>query len=300
MKKLFIKGCSVAAAAIILSSCGNSDNTLGSPTGGPLDAEGFAGSVVSFNPTLTFFANGLVEYYNEEATTLFPQVPSNSPASGTFTYKPKDRQQSGILTITLPDLEGGYKERIEVTDFVTEDGIVQGFTVTFDDEGTFFATVDSGSIAAAGKRESGFPSTGDSSVSEEIASEFTFGEDGNIVGGTTFTRANTSTLYSGFYGGSSITYSPLPIHNVGQEVSFTIAESGNFETAAVDRRGGGGEVYTLSIPFLGSEGGILTYRGVDAKSGGTVLITFDAGNTGILTIRWDDNSFSDYEQQSFL
>ncbi|MFK7850103.1 MAG: hypothetical protein AB8D78_03905 [Akkermansiaceae bacterium] len=298
MKNHFLNLGSIVAATIIFNSCGGSgDNSLNDAIGGPADASGFAGSVVSFNPTLRFREGGVVEYVNTQKNSQFPTAPRNSPSIGTYTYSADAGFLTGTLTLTLPNLSGGVTEVIPLTDISSKKGVVRSFVMNFENEGPFVAVVESGTIPAAGTK----PTSGGNTTSPN--NEFAFSEDGNIATGTTFTKANTATVYAGFYGGGSLTYSPLEVRPVGGEQTFTIAPSGNIEFPGIDRKGSGffdsGASYTLSIPFVGAEDGILSYRGFDSASGGTMLITFDTEVTNVLTIRWDDNFFSDYEQQSY-
>lgn len=302
MKKLLLTVSSIAAATIFLNSCGSGgDSSTGDATGGPAGSSSFVGSSVSFNPTLRFNTEGQLTYINTAAVSEFPKTEKGTPALGTYSYIPEADFQSGTLKISLPGLggPGGFTQSLGVTDFITSKGKVRGFTLTFNTEGPFVATVQSGTILAAGKAKGGDnPGGGGGGGGGGAGNDFTFQEDGNIETGTTFSKANVSTIFGGVFGGGSLTYSPLIRNVVGQEQSFTIASNGHIQFPGIDRKGNNGP-YTLSVPFTGNTDGILSYSGIDALSGGTILVTFDTVETNILTIRWDDNFFSDYEQQSF-
>jgi len=297
MKKILLTFSGIAAAAIFLNSC-SSDNNYEDATGGPGNSDSFVGTTVSFNPTLLFNAGNQLTYINNDNSGQFPFAPASSPQIGTYSYTTSPDFRSGTLEISVPGLAGGFTRTIGVTDFINVKGKVRGFTLNFTPEGPFVATVTRGNIPAAGPPKGDGNAGGGGSGGGGNINDFIFQEDGNIEGGTTFSKANISTVFGGFFGGGAFTFSPLLVNPVGTEQTFTIAANGNIEFPGVDRRGLGGS-YTLSIPYQGNTDGILSYSGFDSESGGTLLVTFDTVDTNVLTVRWDDNTFSDYEQQSF-
>lgn len=248
------------------------------------------GSVISFNPLIGFEPGAGLEYSNEANSpffnSLFPTTGQGEIASGDFSYTPDADFRTGTLILNLPDLNGGFNEVAQLSNFVSRGNFVQSFTINFPSYGSFEAIVESGSIAAAPPQNNGG------------SGGFLFDADGNLVGGTVFIKSNVSTQYVGIYAGGPLTWSPLPNHEVGQLVTFTIADNGNFEMPGIDRRFGSG-AYTLSVPFVATSNGILIYRGTDELSGGFIEVVFDVSDSGLLTVKWDDPIFSDYEQQTF-
>ena len=286
MKNVFFLLTGFAAATAILTSCGSGSGE-GNSTRGPFDASAFTGSVVSFNPTLRFLTSSVLEYSNETTPafygTDFPETPAGTPAAGTYTYTPSSDYRTGTLTITVPSLSD-YNVTISVTDFVSVNGVVQSFKLNFPTEGTFDAVIESGSIPAA-------PDPSGSS------SDFVFGPDGNLVAGTTITKAyqgGTSTILE-----DASFLTPFKPRNFGEVETFTISGSGEFEIPAIDPFFGFS--YTIRVPFLQAANGIVSWKGVDAAANGPITVNMETKANGVLSILWEEDVVTggayDFERQ---
>lgn len=287
MKPVLFLIAGIAAATAILTSCGSGTGE-GNSARGPFDASAFVGSVVSFNPTLRFFAAGNLEYSNEATSpfygTDFPETTAGSPAAGTYTYTPSSDFQTGTLTINVPSLSG-YTVDISVTDFVSVNGVVQRFKLNFPTEGTFDAVIESGSIPAA------------PDPSGNNSSDFVFGPDGNLVAGTTITKAyqgGTSTILE-----DASFLTPFQPRNFGEVATFSISGSGEFEIPAIDPFFGG--PYTIRVPFLQASNGIISWKGVDARANGPITVNMETKRNGVLSILWEEDVVTggayDFERQ---
>jgi hypothetical protein len=306
LKKAFfgtISASMIAIAAVNLNSCGgggggdDDSNDPGAATRGPANTDAFAGSVVSFNPTLSFFSNGVLEYSNENTSpyygSIFPTTSPGIPVAGTYSYQPSQDFQTGTLTISLPTLS--YNEAIPVTEFVTAGGLVQSFKLNFPNEGSYTAYVVSGTIPAASDPQGG----GSGGSGGGSTGGFTFDADGKLVPGTRFTKTyatNQSTI-----GVDSSFPTPFKPRVLGETEEFVIASDGSFQIPAVIPYTT--TPYIINAPFLDvlDNGAIIRYRVFDASANGTITITMETKIGGILTILWEEDLLTggvyDYDQQ---
>ena len=274
MKKnaLYIIG--ATSAALLFCSCSDSDDdntgNLGSP--GPRNTSSFTGSTITFNPTVTFTADGQISYVNEEENSQFDlRADEDSPTVGTFSYVANEGFRTGTITFTLQD----ETESAGLSDFVVQDGLVTSFTISFEEEGSFTANVTRGQIAAVldGDGNNGGGGGGGGGGGAGGAENFTFESDGSISPGTTFTKEYLTGTEQG-----DISASPLPDFNPGDQVDFSIGNDGSLNFDGV------------SLPFQNGSDGLLRYGTA------TVTAVFDTGETSAasdLTITYTQLNISD-------
>lgn len=116
--------CLLATAILTLSftACndGGSDDKAG-----PASAASFAGSSVSFNPTVNFLAGNNLTYINTEAGSPFPAAAVAT--NGTYTYAPNANFTIGTLTLTVDGIPDPIV--LELSGFRVSNNKVTGFTV---------------------------------------------------------------------------------------------------------------------------------------------------------------------------
>jgi hypothetical protein len=124
--KSYLKHLTGALLSITLAfglfGCGGDSNQAATGPSGP---GAFAGSSISFNPTVNFLAGNAMIYVNTTPSSAFPAAASPGTA-GTYTYTPGPNFTSGTLTLSItgnPDIV------LEVSGFIQSGGNVTGFTV---------------------------------------------------------------------------------------------------------------------------------------------------------------------------
>lgn len=250
MKKITSLFAGIVSAAFMFSSCSSDSNKDGAGGVGPASASSFAGTSVSFNPTLFFFPGGVLEYVNEEEGSIFDLAPGDDPLEGTFSYEPSSDFLTGSLIVRL---SGDDEDTIlELSNFETNDqGLIVGFTITLDGV-TYPATVLTGSLQAAVVPNTGGGGGGGGGGNND---DFTLQENGNLAPGTKFSRSFLATNPQG-----DVSDSPLLDYGTGESVEFTIAANGALTFEGVDGQ--------LSLPFVASGEGINSYQ---AQVNGGVL-----------------------------
>ncbi|MFH1497114.1 MAG: hypothetical protein ABII82_04740 [Verrucomicrobiota bacterium] len=109
-----------ALSALLFTACGGDS----SAPAGPSSGGAFAGTSISFNPTINFQAGDALTYFNNEAGTPFP---SADPAiNGTYTYTPNASFTAGTLTLTLNGVASPLV--LEISNFRRSGANVSGFT----------------------------------------------------------------------------------------------------------------------------------------------------------------------------
>ncbi|MFK7852028.1 MAG: hypothetical protein AB8D78_13720 [Akkermansiaceae bacterium] len=272
MKKNITLLSGILGAAFIFSSCSDSDrnNGNGGPAG-PANASAFAGTSVSFNPTITFFSGGIVEWVNEEVGTGFLEASESDPLGGIYTYEPNRDFSAGILTVTI---DGEQAQLFDIGEFVVVDGLVQSFTLNSAGQ-NFLATVSGDLEATEVNDNNGGNNGGDGGTGGGPTDNFTFQDNGNLAPGTTFMRNFLATNPQG-----DISNSPLRNYNSGETVDFEVADDGSLLFDGADG--------PLALGFVSStEDGIISYQ--DAANGGSVNAVFatnDSDSGSDFTITW--------------
>lgn len=106
--------------AFILAACDGDSKAAAGPAG----AGSFAGSSITFNPTINFLAGNALTYVNAEVGSPFPAAPA--AINGTYAYAPNAAFTAGTLTLTLDGVPDGLV--LELSNFVVSGGNVTGFT----------------------------------------------------------------------------------------------------------------------------------------------------------------------------
>ncbi len=241
----FVKFTVLALCGLFLASCNDDDN--GNNNGGargPADSAAFAGSTISFNPTISFLANGEISYFNEEDGSNFVLAEESAPLGGSYSYLPSSSFLAGDLIISI---DGETTETVTLTNFVTQNGNVISFDMTFTSGSKFNALV-TGVIKAA--------KVAPSALNNNLPENFSFSADGNLEAGTTFSR---NFLFGG--GTGDLSNSPLENYSDGESVDFSIGADGSLNFDGI------------SLPFLGVIDGILFW------SDNETTADFDPNNT---------------------
>ncbi len=248
----FAKLTAIAFSGLLFTSCNDDDN--GNNNGGargPADSAAFAGSTISFNPTISFLANGEISYFNEEDGSSFVLAEASAPLGGSYSYAPSSSFLAGDLTFTI---DGQDTETVTLTNFVNQNGNVVSFDITFNDGSKFDAIVDG--VIKAAKAPNNTPGGGGGGGTPGGAENFTFDQDGNIEAGTTFSKEYLSGNKVGDPSGS-----PLPNYSGGQSVDFEIGDDGSLNFDGI------------SLPFVGAADGILSWSDSDT------IAVFETGDT---------------------
>ncbi len=124
---------------LAISGCGGGDS---SAPAGPAAASAFAGTSISFNPTVNFLTASTLTYFNDEAGTPFPAA--NPAINGTYTYTPNATFTAGTLTLTLDGV--GSPLVLEISNFRRSGANVTGFTAR--SGGQSYPVSVTGSLAA--------------------------------------------------------------------------------------------------------------------------------------------------------
>jgi hypothetical protein len=118
-KSLLVAAC--AALSLALVGCGGDS---GGASTGPSSGDAFAGTSISFNPTVNFSAGGNLTYFNNEAGSPFPA--SDPAADGTYTYVPNATFTGGTLALTVDGIQSAIV--LEISNFTRTGPNVTGFT----------------------------------------------------------------------------------------------------------------------------------------------------------------------------
>lgn len=106
--------------ALAMSGCGGDS---GASTG-PASGDAFAGTSISFNPTVNFSAGGNLTYFNAELSSPFPAA--DPAANGTYTYVPNSSFTGGTLTLTVDGVQDPIV--LDISNFTRTGPNVTGFT----------------------------------------------------------------------------------------------------------------------------------------------------------------------------
>src|SRR5690606_38575260 len=109
--------------ALTVAGCGGGGGGS-SPATGPSGAASFAGSSISFNPTINFQAGNALTYLNTEVGSPFPAAAVET--DGTYTYVPNANYTAGTLTLTVDGIDDPIV--LEISDFIRNGANVTGFT----------------------------------------------------------------------------------------------------------------------------------------------------------------------------
>lgn len=112
----------LAAAVLAITFSGCNDDS--SSAAGPSGSGSFAGSSISFNPTVNFLAGDTLTYVNTEVGSPFPAAPT--AINGTYTYTPNAAFTAGTLTLTLDGIVDPVV--LEISAFTRSGTAVTGFT----------------------------------------------------------------------------------------------------------------------------------------------------------------------------
>lgn len=105
-----------------LAGCGGDSS---SEATGPGSSASFAGTSITFNPTVNFLAGNAMTYLNTEAGSSFPAAATAT--NGTYSYTPNARFTGGTLTLTIDGVASPVV--LEVSGFRRSGPNVTGFTV---------------------------------------------------------------------------------------------------------------------------------------------------------------------------
>lgn len=107
--------------ALALTGCGGDS---GGAATGPASGDSFAGTSITFNPTVNFTAGGNLTYFNNEANSPFPAA--DPAANGTYTYVPNASYTAGTLTLTVDGIQDPIV--LDISNFTRTGPNVTGFT----------------------------------------------------------------------------------------------------------------------------------------------------------------------------
>jgi hypothetical protein len=125
--------------AFVMSGCGGDG---GGATTGPAAGSSFAGSSISFNPTINFTSGNNLTYQNTEVGSPFPAAASAT--NGTYTYTPNANYSAGTLTLTVDGITPAIV--LEIGNFTQTAGNVTGFAIRYN--GLSYPATVTGSIPA--------------------------------------------------------------------------------------------------------------------------------------------------------
>ncbi len=106
--------------ALALAGCGGDS---GSSTG-PASGDAFAGTSISFNPTVNFSTGGNLTYFNDETDSPFPEA--DPAVDGTYTYVPNATFTAGTLTLFVSGVQDPIV--LDISNFTRTGPNVTGFT----------------------------------------------------------------------------------------------------------------------------------------------------------------------------
>lgn len=108
--------------SLFLTGCGESG---GEDPAGPRSAAAFAGTSITFNPTINFAAGNSLTYLNTDSASSFPIA--TAAINGTYSYVPNVNFSAGVITLYLDGVTAA--QVLEVGPFVRSGPNVTGFTV---------------------------------------------------------------------------------------------------------------------------------------------------------------------------
>ncbi len=235
LNQIFKFAC-IAYGALFMTACNDDKKDGDGGKRGPENTEALAGASVSFNPTISFLADGELSYVNEDPESDFVFADVSNPLSGTYQYLPSPSKLEGDLTLSV---EGQATETLTLTNFVSQNGNVISFDIVFADGRRFDGIVD-GIIKSA-------PGSGGSTTLEDIPQEnFLLTADGLLEGGTSFSRIMVENFGNGRTFGS-----PLPDYPLGEKVDFVIGDDNSLNFDG------------FSLQSSGSSGNFLRWRDTD-------------------------------------
>lgn len=106
--------------ALSLTGCGGGD----SAATGPASGGAFAGTSITFNPTVNFTTGDNLTYFNDEVGSPFPAA--DPAANGTYTYVPNANFTGGTLTLTVDGIMDPIV--LDISNFTRSGANVTGFT----------------------------------------------------------------------------------------------------------------------------------------------------------------------------
>jgi len=163
MKKTILKPLAaglLAAAVLLLSACNGDDSGNGAATG-PSSGSSFSGTTISFNPDIAFTDATSCTYTNIADPSDFPHPYTTAPA--TYTYVPNADYTTGTLTITFDDTSIPSVV-LDLSNFVHSGTSITGFTAR--SGGTSYPVTVTGPLTAYTPPSSGGGSSGESRASD--------------------------------------------------------------------------------------------------------------------------------------
>lgn len=142
-------------AALALGGCGGDSGG----TTGPASSSAFAGTSISFNPTINFTNGTDLTYLNNEVGSPFPAAAVAT--AGTYVYVPNASFTAGTLTLTVDGIPSPIV--LEIGSFTQTGGNVTGFSIRYNGQ-SYPATV-TGTLAAY-QKPSGGGGAGESRASD--------------------------------------------------------------------------------------------------------------------------------------
>lgn len=254
--KLFFTTVSLTLAAFMMTACG--DDSGGGGAKGPAAGASFAGSSISFNPTINFTTGNNLTYLNTETGSPFPSA--LTAANGTYTYTPNANYSAGTLTLTVDGITPAIA--LEIGNFTQTGGNVTGFAIRYN--GLSYPATVTGSIPAyqASSGGGGGLGAGETSATDIPASmrgtyQLTyFGEQGNpsapAEGTTTTFTINARTLV---FGGRTLSN---PVFYQGNTLEWLFKDGGITYAASISASGGLNEINLY--PPVGTSGFYGQYR----------------------------------------
>ncbi|MBC8040976.1 MAG: hypothetical protein H7Y06_10565 [Opitutaceae bacterium] len=125
--------------AFVMTGCGG-DSSGG--TAGPAAGSSFAGSSISFNPTINFTNGTDLTYVNNEVGSPFPAAAVAT--AGTYTYVPNASFTAGTLTLTVEGITPPIV--LDIGSFTQSGGNVTGFSIRYN--GQSYPTTVTGTLPA--------------------------------------------------------------------------------------------------------------------------------------------------------
>ena len=289
MKKnisLLLTSLCLGIATLFYAGCGGGDGA----TTGPASGASFAGSSISFNPTINFTSGNNLTYQNTEVGSPFPAAASAT--NGTYTYTPNANYSAGTLTLTVEGITPDIV--LEIGNFTQTGGNVTGFTIRYN--GLSYPATVTGSIPAyqppsggGGGLGAGETSATDIPSSMRGTYQLTyFQEQGNAsapVDGTTTTfTINARTLV---FGGRTLSN---PVFYQGNTFEWLFKDGSITYAASISPAGGLNEINIY--PPVGTSGFYGQYRAASP-----VTLTGGKPTSGTYSIRSEavsPNTATDY------
>lgn len=185
----------VAALTLTVTGCSDDDDARAA---GPSSSSSFAGTTITFNPTIEFLAGDNLLYTNTDNPSPFPAAATATP--GTYTYTPNASYTAGTLTIIV---DGSSPFDLEISNFRRSGTNVTGFTARYN--GTNYPVTVTGTLPAYQ------PPTGGGGGGSSLVDATT--DIASAVQGT------YELAFFNAFGGSQVPGSP---HDAGDTVTFVI------------------------------------------------------------------------------